>query len=299
MLFDYRLQVFQTVAKRLSFSKAAEELHISQPAVSRHIQQIETYFNQQFIERRGNRINLTQAGEVLKKHCQLIFKQYDELTFEVNALSENQQVGNLHITASTTIAQYVLPKILPAFHQKYPEIRVEMKSENTEKTEADVLDQTADVGFIEGKSKNREIAYHPFLADEIVLVVSKGNPLYEKEEITLEELQKIPLLLRETGSGTLQVIAQALEQAGIKFQDLQIEMQLGSSESIKAYLSDNRSAAFLSINTVLKELKADDLYILEVKELQILRDFHYITRQGAQASMVKLFIDFLTHYRHP
>ncbi len=294
-MFDFKLKVFYTVAIRLSFSKAAEELHITQPAITRHIKQIEEYFKQKLFERQGNRIALTLAGDHLLKHCKIIFSQYDELDFEMNGLLK-RTTGELNISASTTIAQYVLPKSLAKFHQNFPDVKVTMNSQNTVRVEQAVLDKTIELGFIEGKSKNREIAYHPFMADEIVLVVSRGNPLIRKEEIGFEELCKLPLVLREQGSGTLQVVLDALEAKEVLYTDLTVEMQLGSSESIKSYLSDKKSAAFLSTNAILKELKNGELFIIDINDLSIVRNFYYITLQGHQSSLSSLFVNFIEHH---
>lgn len=294
-MFDYRLQVFYKVALRLSFSKAAEELHISQPAVTRHIRQIEAHYQQKLFERKGNRITLTNAGELLVVYAQRIFKTYDELDFEMNALN-NQQQGVLKIAASTTMAQYVLPGALAAFHQRFPEISIQLNSFNTENVEEAVIQQKAMIGFIEGNSKNRELAYVPFLEDEIVLVVAAKNPLARRTTISLEELQTIPLLLREQGSGTLEVIFKTLEESGIKTEQLKVEMQLGSSESIKTYLSNSDTAAFLSIHTIQKELKSGELFIIDIVNLAITRQFSYVQQQGSQSGLVEGFLQFLKHY---
>ncbi|NAS31826.1 LysR family transcriptional regulator [Flavobacteriaceae bacterium R38] len=294
-MFDFKLKVFHTVASRLSFSKAAEELHITQPAITRHIKQIEAYYKQKLFERQGNRIALTQAGEHLLKYSKAIFSQYDELNFEMNSLLE-KTTGTLNISASTTIAQYVLPEVLAKFHQSFPEVQLAMNSQNTIRVEQAILDKTIELGFIEGSSKNREIAYHPFMADEIVLVVSRGNPLIRKEHIGLNELYRIPLVLREQGSGTRQVVMDALENQGVNTDDLSIEMGIGSSEGIKNYLSNRKSAAFLSTNAILKELKNGELFIIDIDNLSITRDFYYITLQGHQSSLSSLFLNFITHH---
>ena len=294
-MFDFKLKVFYTVATRLSFSKAANELHITQPAITRHIKQIEEHFKQKLFERQGNSIALTKAGKRLLKHCKIIFSQYDELHFDMNSLLE-RTTGSLNISASTTIAQYVLPGTLAKFHKSFPEVKVSMNSQNTVRVEKAVLNKTIELGFIEGSSKNRELAYHPFMADEIVLVVSRDNPLIRKEQITLKELCKTPLILREQGSGTLQVVLDALEEKAVLYEHLCVEMHLGSSESIKSYLTDKKSAAFLSTNAILKEIKNGELFIIDVEDLSIPRNFHYITLQGHQSSLSSLFLNFISHH---
>ena len=294
-MFDYKLKVFYTVALRLSFSKAAEELRITQPAVTRHIKQIEEHFKQKLFERQGNSICLTGAGEVLLKHAKVISAHFEELQFDMNSLIENTE-GTLRIAASTTVAQYILPKLLAKFHQKFPKVKITMINQNTSEVERSILDKTVELGFIEGRSKNREIAYVPFLKDEIVLVVAKGNPVFRKELLSLEELRNLPVVLREHGSGTLQVILESLDKVGIKPEELQTVMNLGSSESIKSFLADGKTVAFLSINTILKELKSGDFFIVDVEGLEIKRDFHYAIQQGHQSALSALFLKFLSHH---
>jgi DNA-binding transcriptional LysR family regulator len=294
-MFDYKLYVFFTVANRLSFSRAAEELHITQPAVTRHIKQMEQHYNQKLFERKGNSISLTKAGKVLLTHAKEIMTLHSELEFNMNALIDKTE-GTLNIAASTTIAQYVLPEVLAKFHKKYPKVKVALSSANTVDVERAILSDEAILGFIEGSSKNREIAYQPFLKDEIVLVVAKGHPLYNSGSLIIKDLTKYSLVLREEGSGTLEVIVDALSKKNIKLEMLDVAMRLGSSESIKSYLNDQHSLAFLSINTILNELKIGALGIVDVEDLSLERPFYYIKKQGQQSTLASLFIQFIRHH---
>jgi len=173
---------------------------------------------------------------------------------------------------------------------------VELSSANTEGVERAIIRDEAILGFIEGSSKNREIAYQPFLKDEIVLVVAQGHDLYNSGSLTIEDLSKYPLVLREVGSGTLEVIVDALAKRNIRLESLHIAMRLGSSESIKSYLSDQHSLAFLSINTILKELKTGTLGIIDVDGLSLQRPFYYIKKQGQQSALATLFIQFVMYH---
>ena len=295
-MFDYKLHIFLTVANRLSFSKAADELHITQPAITRHIKQLEDHFDQKLFERKGNSIDLTHAGIVLLQHCKELFKLHKSLQFDMNALIDETQ-GILRIAASTTIAQYLLPEVLAKFHKKFPKVKVTLLNANTSIVEKEVLEQNVEIGFIEGSSKNRELAYNPFLKDEIVLVVAKGHQLYNAKAIDFYDLKGAPMILREKGSGTLEFILNTLKTGGISENELQIEMQLGSSESIKSYLKDTESVAFLSINTILDELRSGDLGIVDINNFSIDRYFSYIHLQGHRGALSQLFIDFLQlHY---
>ena len=186
-----------------------------------------------------------------------------------------------------------MPPLLARFHNLHQDVKVELLSGNTEQIEQALLDKRIEVGVIEGKSKRREIHYTPFLKDEIVLVCSSKNPLAKREEIKPEELRHIPHLLREPGSGTLEVMADALKQKGVRLSDLKVEMQLGSTEAIKSYLQHSDCVAFLSLHAVLKELENGTLKIIEIKKLPIHRNFYFITPQGPDAGLPSLLIRFL------
>ena len=294
-MLDYKLHVFLIVATRLSFSKAADELHITQPAITRHIKHLEDHFHQRLFDRKGNSISLTTAGELLLKHAKELFHFHKEMQFNMNALIDRTE-GVLSIAASTTIAQYILPEILAKFHKQFPGVKVELFSANTEVIEHQILNEEAQIGFIEGQAKNRELSYHPFMNDEIVLVIAKGHHLYEEVSITLAHLKKLSLVLREKGSGTLEFIINALKKTQIDVNDLQVDMHLGSSESIKSYLKAKESVAFLSINTVSNELKSGDLRILDIEDFSIKRTFNYIAKQGYKNELAQVFLNFITHH---
>ena len=294
-MFDFRLKVFYTVAKRLNFTKAAEELCITQPAVSKHIQEIESYYKIRLFERNGNKIHLTKAGGVLLHYCNQIFGLYGSLEFDLNALTETFK-GKLRIGASTTIAQYVLPPLLADFHQRYEDIQVSLTISNTEQIEQALNNNSIDFGIIEGQSKNTLFKYTEFIHDEIVPVVASSHTLAVQKEISLEQLLSTPMLLREPGSGTLEVIAHALKPHNIKLSDLQCEMQLGSTESIKSYLLHSNCMAFLSIHSILDELENNKLRIVDVKDLNLDRTFHFIQLYGETEGLPELFIEYARHY---
>jgi DNA-binding transcriptional LysR family regulator len=296
-MFDFRLQVFHTVARRLNFTKAAAELYITQPAVTKHIHELEHHFNIQLFERNGTKIKLTPAGETLLQYTGQLFEVYRNLEFDMNNLAHRSK-GRLRLGASTTVAQYVLPPVLAAFHKKFREVQVTLTIHNTEQIEQALQKKEIDLGIIEGRSKNTVIRYTEFIKDEIVLVSSSNNPLAKKETIRPEELKNIPLLLREPGSGTLEVIAHALKPLGIKISQLHTEMQLGSTESMKGYLLHSHCMAFLSIHAILQELHNNECRIIDVKGLQIERYFYFIQLHGQPGALPELFMKFARSYNY-
>jgi DNA-binding transcriptional LysR family regulator len=292
---DYRLKVFLTVATRLSFTKAAAELFITQPAVSKHIQELEEEYKVKLFDRTGSKTSLTKAGNQLVKQSKSIFEIYREIDFEMSALI-NEQRGLLRLGASTTISQYIIPPLLALFHQEMQDIKVTLLNGNTEQIENALLNKEIETGIVEGKSKNKAIKYTPFLKDELVLVCNSSNALAEKEDLTKEDLVHLRFLMREQGSGTLEVIEYALKPMKIKIADLIVEMQLGSTESIKSYLMNSNCVAFISIHAIEKELKNKELVILDVDSLIIERSFYIISLQGKTDTLSDLFIKNISKY---
>jgi DNA-binding transcriptional LysR family regulator len=293
---DFRLKVFYTVALRLNFTKAATELYITQPAVSKHIQELEETYKTKLFERNGSKIALTPAGKTLLKYTKSIFDIYREIDFEMSSFNKERQ-GLLRLGASTTISQYIISPILANFHQKQKDIKVNLLNGNTEQIENALINKEIEIGIVEGQSKNQSIKYIPFLKDELVLVCNSKNPLVKQNEISVNDLKSMKFITRERGSGTLEVIEFALKKAGLKFSDLQIEMQLGSTESIKSYLLNSDCFAFMSIHAVNKELLNKELIVLDIEKLAIERFFYIITLVGKSDSLSELFIqNIASHY---
>lgn len=292
---DFRLKVFYTVALRLNFTKAATELYITQPAVSKHIQELEETYKTKLFERNGSKIALTPAGEILLKHTKNIFEIYREIDFDLSSFI-NERQGLLRLGASTTISQYIISPVLARFHQKQQDIKVNLLNGNTEQIENALINKEIEIGIVEGQSKNQSIKYVPFIKDELVLVCNTKNPLVKQNTILLEDLKAMKFVTRERGSGTLEVIEYALKQVGVKLTDLQIEMQLGSTESIKSYLLNSDCFAFMSIHAVSKELTNKELIVLDVENLSIDRHFYIITLLGKSDALSELFIQNISSY---
>ncbi|AKK73729.1 transcriptional regulator [Chryseobacterium sp. P1-3] len=289
-MFDYRLKVFHTVASRLSFTKASEELHISQPAVTKHIKEIESQLSIRLFDRKGTSIQLTQSGKVLYEYAEKIRSLYRDLEFEISQMNQ-QHKGKLIIGASTTVAQYILPEILARFNTYYKDIKIELLTGNTEAISTLLKEEKIDLGIIEGESQSSYFDYKPFKADEIVLAAKANHPLSNKT-LSIKDLYDIPLVFREQGSGTLEFIHNRLKEKGVNIQELNTVIQLGSSESIKNYLLYSDCMAFLSISTILNELKSNRLTVIDIRNFSIERNFHFILPKGEQSELIKLFLRF-------
>jgi DNA-binding transcriptional LysR family regulator len=290
-MLDFRLKVFYTVAQTLNFNKTAEKLFITQPAVSKHIKELEQQYGVSLFNRTNKRITLTKEGEILKSHAQAIFEEYQKVDFELNLL-KNKASGTLKIGASTTISQYIIPTILAKFHRSFPDIKVSLLNANSSEIEHLLADKKIELGIVEGINKNSDIKYLPFMTDEIVLVCNAKNQFIKKDTLGLKDLTNLPLLTREDGSGTFDIITNALKKEGIKISQLNIEMQLGSTEAIKNYLLHSNTYSLLSTHSIKQELANHTLKIISVKNLKISRMLSFAHKQGQPAPLADFFVRF-------
>lgn len=291
-MFDFRLTVFYTVATRLSFTKAAEEINISQPAVSKHIRELEYELKTQLFIRKGNSIEMTPSGKLLLQYVEKLRSINRDFEFELNGLEEIKK-GHLKIGSSTTIAQYVLPELLAKFNQYYPQIRIELVVSNSEKISGLLEKNKIDMGFVEGKMQSISFTYEPFRKDEIVLVTSVKNRV--KKLLSIEDLYHYEFVTREIGSGTQEYIEDAFRRHGYRYGDLQTVIDLGSSEAMKNYLIHSKAFAFLSVSSVFHEVKNNLLQVIDIDSFSIPREFYSMVQTGEQSPIVELFLKTISH----
>ncbi|MDL2251822.1 LysR family transcriptional regulator [Odoribacter sp. OttesenSCG-928-J03] len=290
---DFRLTVFVSVAHNLNFTRAANELHISQPAISRHIQELESTYKTQLFERSGNKVKLTASGETLLRYAENIMESYRNLQLEMNLLTGNFS-GELRVGSSTTITQYILPPIIAKFISKFPDIKLTVTSGNTEQIEQMLEKHEIDIGLVEGAHRKSSLKYTAFQKDELVLITSVRNKI--GEEISLDELAKLPLVLREAGSGTLDVIEREFARHNKKLSQMNILLQLGSTESIKLFIENSSSAfAIVSIAAVSRELLRNTFKIVEIAGVELEREFTYVIKHGEYSEIQERFTRFLVH----
>lgn len=291
---DFRLKVFQSVAKNLSFTKASQELFVSQPAITKHIQELETYYQARLFDRQGSKISLTDAGKLLLKHSDKILDDYKQLEYEMRLL-HNEYIGELRLGASTTIAQYVLPPVLANFIAKFPEVDLSLFNGNSREVEVALQEHRIDLGLVEGVFRLPNLKYTLFLQDELVAVTHTRGKLAVSDEITPEDLPNIPLVLRERGSGTLDVFERALSQRNLKLSSLHVLMYLGSTESIKLFLEHTDCMGIVSIRSVRQELLGGSLRVVEIKGMPMQREFNFVQLQGQEEGLSQVFMRFAAH----
>lgn len=276
---DFRLRVFITAAKTLNFTKCAEQLFISQPAVSKHIGELESRYKVQLFERSGSRLALTEAGRVMLEHAERIADGYRRLQYEMDLFTDRLG-GELKVGASTTIAQYVLPQVLARFTARFPEVKVSLVSGNSEQVEAALARHDTDLGLVESSARHPGFHYEPFIPDELVLIASTKGWYGRCDQVTLAELQTVPLVLRESGSGTLEVISKYLAAADVRLASLRVVMQLGSTESIKSFVRNSDAMAIVSVASIVDELRSGELRIIDIEGCTIRREFSFCWPEG-------------------
>ena len=288
---DFRLKVFLAAARTLSFTRAAAQLCISQPAVSKHIRELESRYKVPLFDRCGSRLALTEAGRTLLASAERLSEGYRRLEYEMS-LCASRVEGELRLGASTTVAQYVLPPVLARFTARFPGVRVSMRSDNSDGVEQALLHGEIDLGVVESIRRRQGLHYTLFRHDELVLVARPGGPYARVETVTPETLCRIPLVLRENGSGTLEVIAAALGAHGIRLPQLQVVMRLGTTEGIKAFVRHSDAMAIVSVASVVDELRSGALRIVDIEGLPLTRDFLFVHAAAEPARLPGQFISF-------
>lgn len=290
---DFRLKVFYEVQKSLNFSKAAEVLCITQPAVSKHINALENDLGVALFSRTKHGVKLTKEGEIYADYAREILSLYDEAKFKMNEF-RNVYKGIITIGASTTIAQYILPEIVAQFIKKHPHVSVNLLSSNTEDVENMMINDKIDLGFIEGISGKPQLKYIETWNDELICVCNPHHPLAGKENCRLAEILQFPWVIREQGSGSLDVLFSRLKQEGISKNKVSVEAHLGSTESIKSYLEFSDAVGFLSVFSVKNEILNGKLRIVDIKNFVVSRKLYALEHQsGALKNLPKLFLQFI------
>jgi DNA-binding transcriptional LysR family regulator len=290
---DRRLQVFHTVARLLSFTKAAETLHMTQPAVTFQVRQLEEYFNTRLFDRTHNRISLTEAGERVYEYADRIFDLYADMENSVREMTGEIR-GALTIGASTTIAEYMLPALLGDFGTRYPEVTIHLRVSNSDGIVSMVENNTIDLGVVEAPVGNKNLVVEVCRLDQLVAIVPPNHDLAEKESLGIEELLEYPFICREEGSGTREVINEYLNQHCKSV--LNISMELGSPEAVKGAVEAGMGVSVVSRATIQKELKLDTLRAINlVPKLE--RPFSFVhQKQKFRLRAMEELLDFARDY---
>ena len=282
MIENFRMSVFRAVAHHLSFSRAAEELLLTQPAVTQQIKALEEELGVALFDRGGGRISLTPGGAALLPFAEQL-RTLGEQALTAVAAAYGQQAGELSVGASQTIAQYVFPTFIAGFLHENPKIRLTARSGNTDEMLAALIAGDIQLALVEGPAQRNDVHIEPFMEDHMVLVVPASHE-WAGQEITLRELQSQPLLTREFGSGSRRIVEHALAAAGLKIKDLNIRMELDSTEGLLNGVEAGLGVTFVSRWAVRNQLALGTLKLSWIKGLKLSRSFSLAYPAGPEPS---------------
>lgn len=292
---DRRLQVFHTVARLLSFTKAAEELHMTQPAVTFQVRQLEEQYNTRLFDRTHNRISLTDAGRRVYEHAERIFALYAEMDRSVRELTGDMS-GVLILGASSTIAEYMLPVLLGDFKAKHPEVTIRLKVANTDGIVSQIENNEIDMGVVEAHVSNKNLVVEECRTDQLVVIVPPGHELTREKKVPMKRLLDYPFICREEGSGTREVMIESMVAAGLNMSDLNVTMELGSLEAIKGAVEAGMGVSILSRATIAKELRLGTLVALDT-DPPITRPFSFVhQKQKFRVRAMEELLSFARNY---
>ncbi|MDQ2833915.1 MAG: LysR substrate-binding domain-containing protein [Acidobacteriota bacterium] len=282
MIENFRMRVFRTVAHHLNFSRAAEELLLTQPAVTQQIKALEEEFGVALFDRSGGRIALTPGGAALVPLAEQM-KTLSEEAIAVVAAAYGQQAGELALGASQTIGQYLLPSLIAGFLKSYPKVRVTAISGNTDEVIEALLRHTIQLALIEGPAHRKDLHVESFMEDFLVLVVPAAHE-WAGQEVDPAALRTEPLLGREFGSGSRRVVEQALEGVGLRAKDLTLGMEFDSTEGLLSAVEAGLGITFVSRWAVRNQLSLGTLKLAHVKGLKLSRRFSLAYPAGPEAT---------------
>jgi DNA-binding transcriptional LysR family regulator len=288
---DRRLQVFHAVAKQMSFTKAAETLFMTQPAVTFQIKQLEEHFNTRLFERGHGRISLTPAGEVVLEYAERILALSAELDTRLREMT-GRLSGPLLIGASTTIAEFLLPPVLGEFKSLHPDVQAKLIVGNSETIENRVAEHTLDLGLIEAPSHLPALQTEVCCEDELQVIVAPGHPLAKLRSVTPKQLAPYPYVSRESGSGTREFTDLHFRKAGIQPNELNVVMELGSPEALKGVVTTGLGYAIVSQVTVAKERKLGELVAVPLQP-RLLRSLSLVyPKERFRSRLLNTFVEF-------
>jgi DNA-binding transcriptional LysR family regulator len=282
MIENFRIRVFRSVAHHLNFSRAAEELLLTQPAVTQQIKALEEEFGVPLFDRGGGHISLTPGGAALLPFADRMKTLSDEATAAV-AGAYGQQAGELALGASQTIGQYLLPKLVAGFLLSHPKVHIQARSGNSDAMLEALIAREIHLALIEGPEQRQDVRIEPFMEDHMVLVVSASHE-WANHEVQIHDLKTQPLLMREFGSGSRRVVEQALASAGLKAKDLKISMELDSTEGLLSAVEAGLGVTFVSRWAVRNHLAIGTLKLARISGLKLSRKFSMAYMAGPEPS---------------
>lgn len=288
-----QVQVFCTVAKHLSFSMAAEELFITQPAVSQQVKALERQLNVKLFERVGHKLFLTESGEAVLTHCQAMLTARAEME-QTLAMLRGSGRGRLALGANTTGGMYVAPQIARAFRDLSPEVEATLQIETTNRILDRVMQNMIDVAIVTGPVEDGRFAIRDLIEDEVQLIVSPSHPFAERASVSPAEVAGEDFAVPEPGSRTRMLIEQAFHERGHR---LRVTMQLPGTEAVKKAVEANLAVAMVSRFSISREVAFGALARVPIDGLVIDRPIHILHRKGKHLSpLARRFLTFASEF---
>ncbi|MBR3117934.1 MULTISPECIES: LysR family transcriptional regulator [Oceanobacillus] len=269
---DQHLIVFKEVAQRKNFSRAAKELHMSQPAVSQYIAALEKELGVRLLERSNKFVELNRAGEIVYQYAQKILRNYDQMRILVSDL-ENEPSGQLKIGASYTIGEYVLPRFLAKLQEEFPNIIPTVTIGNTEDIGAKLVQHEIDIGLVEGNFTHHQVSTRQFATDEMYIIAGTGQSFKEEACISIKDLENETWIIREEGSGTRKMLEDFFQRSNLEPKRI---LTFGSTQTIKEGVESGLGISLLSNLTFKKEQKLKKIQRIFVEGTPIKRKFSII-----------------------
>lgn len=293
-----RLKTFITVCEQRSFSEAAKILFVTQPTITAHIKALEEELDTKLFERTTKKMNPTPSAEVLLQYGKQIIRLTDLAQKEIVAMNSSIQ-GNLQIGSSFTIGEYILPKFLKQFKDNYSMVDIVTKITNSTNIITHIKNRQIDIGLIETPMEDPQIVVEPILDDELVLIAPSNYPIPKNKAITIKELKKLPLILREKGSGTREVIERSLENIGVSEESLHIVMELGSTQAIKSAVEAGLGVAVVSKNVIKKEMQLKLINTYQIQDVSFKRSFYIVYRKDTVLKRTaESFLNHMKEFRN-
>jgi DNA-binding transcriptional LysR family regulator len=290
----HRLEVFCRVIEMQSFTKAAEAVFLTQPTVSEHIRALEEALGERLVDRLGREVLPTPAGKILYKYARHIIRLRNEAIQAIDRYKGHLS-GHLIIGASTIPGTYILPGIIGSFKALYPTIQITLRITDSGEVVERILDGSLEAGLIGARWDERRITLEEICADELVLAVYPEHPWAKGRVIAKEELAAEPFILRERGSGTRRVMAQALEEHGFNPSRVHVVAEMGSTEAVRQGIKARIGVSILSYQAVAEDIERGSLVRVAIKDVSIHRSFYLVQRKSRQTS--PLCLAFLKHLR--
>jgi DNA-binding transcriptional LysR family regulator len=287
-----QLAAFCAVVERKSFSQAAKQLGVTQPAVSLQIRSLEKRIGRQLLDRSGRRVEPTDTGRVLYRSAQRMLALEEQLVGELAGEADGVLSGRLELGASTGPGGTVLPMLLCEFQRRHPDVRVALSVSDTQRVVDQVARRELELGVVGAARRHRAVVFEPFFRDEVVLACPKGHP-FAGRTITIDELREEPLIVMQEGAGVRQVIEDELRGVGMRLRDLDVRLELGLQESVRSAVLAGYGVTFISRSAIETDLGARTIAAAEVDGLEPAREISLVRASGrAETRVAQAFVGF-------